>query len=384
MIPSACNHLTVKKSVFFLCLLLIPAAAFCYHIRYNGYYLARLGISLPQFKIVAFSGNDKVLLGIEQVNNLKLRAKGYGWILRIFTIGQYDRIAGIRSVLLPAADIDNLALSDNGKVGIIISQYGTRIFQINLENGKLKTIFSYTPGKSGFRSDKNLCWFAHKSFYTEGYFYDKNGYYLSTDVVKFNLSHPNSVKLFEKKWNIRKTEKLLGVPITGWLVSGTEGFLGMRRPQSHEIILYYYHKGILKPIQRAKDYGGLAATSHRILYAALLKSGIRKLIIKDAKSNRTWILYSGKTPYLYPYLSRKGGHTAVAATMNLKKGVMSFFYAEQKNRFKLKPLNPLQRVNLGIFRLSPDGKHYAFLNKKGLWLGTIPSENPHSLPPPIY
>jgi hypothetical protein len=360
---------------FILFCLYSPFSAWAYMLQYNPAYLAQWGIDIHQFKIVEFSGNDRVLLAIERVNRLSLRAKGYVWVLRIIHVEPTnDAITNVRSVLLPISDIQNMAISDDGKTAIIVAQYGTKILQVNVEKGTFKTIFSHEVGKPGFRSDKRLCWYHNGKFYTEGYFYDPQGYWISNDIVSLDLSHPNSIQLFQKKWDIDETQKSIGIPQVGIFVSGHEGFWGIRSSSgsnADEIALYHIENGKAQLLDTAQSYGGWAATDHRILYAALRKDGSHDVIIKDTASGKSWNLASGSTPYLYPYLSRDG-KVAVVATMDFKNGTISFFYAKEENNFQLQPLTDLQNLPLGIFRLSPDGKRYAFENRDGLIIGNIP------------
>jgi hypothetical protein len=368
----------ILSAVFILIFLQTCAAAA--QIEYNSSYLARYGVDFSRFKMATFSENGKVGVGLEKVNSLKLRIKGDVWILRIFKFDTYNRILGIKSVLLPVSDIDNIAVDRKGKIAVIISQYGTEFLKVNLQSGKIKILFKHTKGKPGFRAQIFLG-YRDGNFIAQGYFYDSKGYWLSNAVAKLNLSHPNSSNFFSKTWNIGKTFKQLGNVKSWWIVSGSEGFIAAQKGE--KVNLYHFDNGKITHLDTAKAYGGFAAANHRILYFALRPNGIRQTIIKDTLSGKTWILENSRTPYLYPYLS-ENGKIAVFALLNLKLARISFFYARQTDNFKVHPLKNLQNVLLGVFRLSGNGKRYSFQNKNGLFIGSLPSREKSSLPPPIY
>ena len=368
----------MAKKLFFFLLLFIPLSSQVFaqsYEQYPPYYLRKLGIDFSKFHIAEFSGNHRVLLAIERVNSLSLRFKGYVWVLRVFRFNKYNQLMGMNSILLHISDLDNQAVNTRGTKTVIIAQYGTEILEINLRNKKPKLLFIHRKGRPGFLC-RGFITYYHKQFYVEGYYYDSDGYWVSDAIARLNFHHPNSVKFFKKTWNIGKTRKYLGVMRLEWIVSGNQGFLGASPPHNSKIVsMYYYHAGKLEKINTARAYGGWAAANHRILYNTLNANKTRETIIKDLSSGKTWILAiqkPGQYPYYqYPYLSQNG-NLAVIARPNYKRGKISFYYAMQKNDFHLEPISNLQNVPLGIFRLSPDGKRYAFQNRDGLIIGTLP------------
>ena len=367
------------KKIFTILAFILSFSAVVYAQSYSIYppsYLRKIGIDFRKFKIVGFSGNNKTLLCIEKVNNLQLRLKGYVWIIRILSFNPYNQLTGYRSVLLRTSNLDNLAINHTGTIAILVTDYGTQIMETNLKSGKSKILFLHQRGKPAFVC-RAFIYHYHGSFYTEGSYYNSKGYWVSDAIVRLNLNHPDSIKLFQKTWNIGKTRKSLGKMQNELVVSGRQDFLGAKKTNSPYNILYYCTPKKCVSIDKSIAYGGWAATGHRILYSALrikknTKKVFRQLIVKDTETGKTWILYSGPKAYLYPYLSKDGGRVAITATFNFKKGIMSYFYAKEQDNFKLKPFPHLQNVPLGIFRLSPNGKHYAFLNRDGLMIGTLP------------
>lgn len=359
----------MRKLLIFFALFSVSLAhaSFADQLKYGKAYLARLGIDLSRFKMAGFSGDGRTAVGIERVNSLALRAKGFVWVLRDFKLDPYGRLLSSSATLLPISDLENVAVDQTGKIAVVIAQYGTELVEVNLLRNKAKIVFTHEEGKPGFRTRQWIT--CHDgNFYTEGYYYDPEGYWVSDSVVLLDLTHPESVALFHKMWDIGKTRSALGTMRSEWIVSGTEGYLAAQN--SKDVTLLAYDDGKITTVDSAAAFGGFAGNSHRILYSALYDDGSRKTVLKDLQSGKSWILGEEK-PYLYPYLSRDG-KTAVVALIDFQNGRISFFCATEADDFSLKPVPDLQDVQLGTFRLAPNGKEYSFQDATGITIGTLP------------
>lgn len=307
-----------------------------------------------------------MLFGLERVQSLELRMKGFASMLRAFSLDAQGRVTGVKNVLIPCYLVEDSAVSSDGKTVVLFGDEGTKILKVDLTTGEVSSLFKKTAGQAGF-SPTTRIWYAGGHFFMKGYFYNSKGYLLNYAVAQLDLSKADDPKLFKSTWNLSETYHLIGKPVGEALISGNEGFLVGTDGKIQT--LFHYLAGKLSRVDSEKNFGSMAAAGNRVFYTFQVDSQHWGGVIKDLESGKSWMM-NPESIVILPYLSETG-QIAVVGMGNSK---LKFYYysARQDNDFKLEPISNLQGTAPQILRLSGDGRRFAAQTPQGFNLETIP------------
>lgn len=355
----------ILSLLLFLSVLFVTKQGFC-SVHFSPLKLAKMGIEIKRFQMVALSQNGEVLLALEKTADKKMIYNGYPLILRAlyFKNGTFSHL---NSAYLPLKNLENLAISDDVKSALAVGDQGTKVLKITIPALQVSSLFQHKKGKPGFRCYP-LMWFRNGSFYTSGYFYDMEGYGGDDWVTPLNLQK-SGLEIFQKKWEVAKSQRAIGNVIGGWIVSDKEAFWTVR--ENDTLRLVGYLNGRVYPLDEGVSFGGLAATEGRVIYSVLRKNKEKGTFVKDIVLNKSWEIGEQGKPYNYLYLSNDG-KTAIATLMDFTNIKMTCFYGKEEDRFQLKSIPVLKDVPFGTFRFAGNGKSFAFLNENGLIVSKIP------------
>ncbi|MCL4513083.1 MAG: hypothetical protein M1421_03615 [Candidatus Eremiobacteraeota bacterium] len=332
-------------------------------------------INPQRFVMTQVSGNGKWLFGLEKTNHLALMAKKEFYLLRVFKIGKLS-LKLVKTIPLSIGYISNEIYTPNGSHALVEADWGAEFLFVNVKTGAVRVIFRHILGKPGFRGG-NLLFYHHHHFYGNGYFYNKESLDIDNALAEIN-PHKKGLAVFKKVLNIGKLQKNLAIswghqqaftffpPNHGYFIMTPLNF-----SKIHLIEADGPKK--LKSLDKGLAFGGMAAASENgsILYLVKHSAAVREVVLRErGSSNKKIVIYKGAAAYTYPFISADG-KTIVVARLDLKVGRMSFFYAKEKNGFKLKPIPILQNRQMGTFRFSGNGKVFAFYNITGIFAGKI-------------
>ncbi|HEY4002940.1 MAG TPA: hypothetical protein VGO93_28970 [Candidatus Xenobia bacterium] len=337
----------------------------------TGGQLGRYGIQMSGFRLMTLSGNGRVLIGSEKEMDLKLRATGYGYKMRVFHFDG-SGISTVDTIPLPVSVWDQTAINDDGTQAIISTELGARIYAVDLVSKTLHLLMQRKPGEPGFRNDPRIIWFDGQSFCMIGYYYDGNGIAGLDVVVRLDLSQ-DGVHIFQQLTDLLHVDKKTSPRYMLRIVSSPDQavFLGPIKADGQELKLYY--KGNVSVLDKGVVYGTVAATPGRVLYAIRRRGKIqhKETWLQDVTSNARWQIGKTDVPYQYGFISRDG-KTVALSVFDIPHQALSMFYARQGDKFTVRPIGGLQAVRVGNFRLSKDGKTWAYLSSEGLRLGLLP------------
>ncbi|MHB2019027.1 MAG: hypothetical protein ACYCW6_18930 [Candidatus Xenobia bacterium] len=326
------------------------------------------GIVPQNFRLMALSGDGTVLVGAEKELDYKQRARGLGYKMRIFRL-EGDRVAAVNTIPLPFSIWDQTAVSDDGTQALVIGELGTRILQVDLQDGALHPVMVRSKGVPGFRCAPRICFYDGSRFLMLGYFYDKDGFVGSETLAAVNLTRTGAAA-FESILDLARLEhKVAPRYISRTVFSPGEVVYLAPGAGSEEIKVWEGSQAT--PISHAQAYGGYAVADHRVLYCARLAPARFEVALKDVRSGQTWPVGKANTPYQYPFLSRDGKTLAISL-IDLRARSMSMFYAREGDGFRLHPIAPLQQTPAGNFRFAALGNGYAWYDSNGLHMGVLP------------
>lgn len=351
--------------LFVLFVAFVTKQAFCL-VHFSPEKLKKMGIDINRFQMVTLSQNGKVLLALEKTASKKVIYKGYSLILRVFYFKD-GNFSYLNSAYLPLKNLENLAISDDAKAALAVGDQGTKVLKVHIPSLQISSLFQHKKGKSGFRCYP-LMWFRNGSFYTSGYFYDGEGHGGDDWVTPLDLQK-SGLNIFQKKWEVAKSQRAVGDVIGGWIVSENEAFWIVRGDDTLRLVSYL--NGKVYPLDEGVSFGGLAATDGRVIYSILRKNKEKATFIKDIVINKSWEIGEPGKPYNYLYLS-EDGKTAIATLMDFINIKMTCFYGKEEDGFQLKPIPVLKGVPFGTFRFAGSGKSFAFLNENGLIVSEMP------------
>jgi hypothetical protein len=317
--------------------------------------------------MVTFSYDGSVLVGVEKVKDLAVKQKGFGSQLRVFH-WHGSQLQRIDTLLLPTTGFEQLALSSDGTRAVVIGEGGSKFILVDLTARKTRIIWTHHRGTPGFRSAL-VAWWHGASFYLQGYLHNALDQQVFDGLVRLNLAR-SGPDMFEPVLDVRPLLRALRAFQFSIYVEPAQAFYGAV-PKAGEVDLYVCQGGVLRPIDQVMAIGGVAAAENRILYAARYPNNKRDVILRDVTSNKVWHLGHDNLPFNYLFLSATG-KTAVVTLMDFRGQSMSYFYAEEKDRFRLHPIPHLQDVRPGTLRLSGNGRVFAFYSPQGLLYGFLP------------
>lgn len=353
--------------------------------------LKSTGINPNSFRITNLSADGGVLVGREK-SPLKLIRKGFPNEILVFNLGSKGLLK-TDIIPIPEADIDQMELNNSGTELAIEARNETDFYIVNFMKKTVTKIFHHVPRQPGFRGGPPVIRWMNGHFYFTGFFYNKGGITIQNVLARLDIK-PRGKYAFREVINGDLLQHgLPGAAISWEYYPPDEAYFivlaktsktqftyalvatKIKRipPNNHNHLTLQKTKMII--LDHGLAFGGVAVSKNRILYSIKRGPTDRETLLKSFsftpdKSMKTWKIGYNK-PYTYLFIS-KNGKTIVVSLMNFKKTKMAMFYGLEKDNFKLKPIQELSNVAFGTFRFAPDGKHYAFLNKNGLIIGTLP------------
>ncbi|MBI4606203.1 MAG: hypothetical protein HY721_29910 [Planctomycetes bacterium] len=269
---------------------------------------------------------------------------------------------------------------------IVTGDGGGKIVRIDLESRQATLLHEPVAGRRGFRCG-GLAWNGGEArigsffdVFVEGYFYDEKQVAGPQRVARLSpapglggagweLGHlQNQVEVADMEGEVRA--RLYHCCRTGG--GGIEGYMFIARPVdvSSVQLLRVAPGADPVPVDEGVLLRGAAASGSRLLYfrrpsLADLAPGEAEVVLADLETGEKRVLGTGD--YCYPYLGG-GGTVAVVAKIDWKTGGMQFLVAANDGPMpQFRSLRPfLSSRGIGTFRLSADGRTFAFLGPEYL------------------
>lgn len=324
---------------------------------------------MKTFMITHLSGDGRTLFTLERTLDLSMKKKGMVYLIRAFRFSGAGEsvLEGVRTLSVPLTDLWQTAYDDQGTRALIAGERGGKMILLDVDSGKVTTLFQKKAGVPGFRSLPVL-WHENGKYFALGYFYDKEEYASNDFLVEVDLQK-SGLQTFQKVLNMTEIEARLKKVLFTTLVPPDQGFFGVLSADQQELVVLY--NGDLQPLDSGLAFGGVAPTRNRVVYAVKRTGTIREIVVRDVPSGRSWSVAKGREAYTYPFISRDG-KVIVVALLDFKSGRMTYFYGREEEGFSLKPIPDLTNKELGTFRFSGNGKNFAFLSHLGIIYGTLP------------
>ncbi len=334
--------------------------------------LKKHGINPEFFHIDRFSADRSVLFGIEKrTNPAEIHARG-AYVLWMLHLDGNRRLVRLSSINLPIRKFQQITYSDDTTQALLVSEYGANYYMIDIPARKVKKIASHVKGTPGFRQADPILYYVNGSFYGFGYFYDKDDV-TSTDVYLVRV-HPElkGQDMFEKCISMRDVRAALGISTFGAYLPPDRVIWGVRRPQDKLLELKLYNNGSKQLLDAGIGFTGVVHTDTRIFYV-VKKPGKKArwdAVVRDLDTNKIWHLGDGRTALAYPFICQTGS-TVAATAFDFKRKKTRTYFARRDRDFKLQPIQTLQNVPFGTFRLSPDGAWYAYYNPQAIYVDEV-------------
>lgn len=335
--------------------------------------LRALRIRPYALRLSNISEDGRVTVCTEKERDIRLVAKGQVWKLRVFTMGTGASRPTLSTVLLPTTALQQVWISPDGTQALVVSDEGTRLTGVDLKTGRTHVVFTLEKGAPSFRVQPPVVWFEKGSFHTLGYFMDEKQVSKGDAVVSVDV-HGSGLSAIHKVRDITELLKdTRGGFVSLWHSSDQAYFAG--KFASKKMVLGAYYGQAQTPVDVAQVFAGMAASDNRVVYMARYAPYKSNLIVCDVPQKKKWLLGDGTTEYNYPYISTDG-KTVLASTFDLKKGLMSTYYARESDRFKLHAFPGLEKLPMSPMRFSGDGRTLVLYNTKGLQWYRVPQASP--------
>lgn len=331
--------------------------------------LTSKGIRLKAFAILGLSGDGNVLTCYEKITDPKVIQKGYAYKFWIFEFQGDDRDkVKMTDILLPIKDFQQSWISHDGKWNLITADRGAKFLLVDIPNKKVTVIFDHKKGIPGFRSEIGNIEYFNGKYYVWGYFYNEKDVETKRGLAEVDLSKTGP-EMFTLAHDTDKFEKQKNW-YTEW-VGPAQCFCVKRDDKTKTDTLKFYDNGKLTEMDKTSRFLAEASAANRCIYSLYRDKDTIETLIKDAVLGKTWKLASGTKPYSNMFIAREKGDTVIASLVDLKRNNISFFYAMEKDDFKLKPIEAMQNKSLRIIRLAPYGKVYATFDGTSLYRGKL-------------
>ncbi|HPZ06664.1 MAG TPA: hypothetical protein PL110_01005 [Candidatus Eremiobacteraeota bacterium] len=316
-------------------------------------------VTFKNFKIPLFSNKGDMIVGLEQVSELSLRKEGKTYALHILKFDlEKNAVTSWEKAYLDASKVDQLVLSEEEDKVLVIINGGTRLVLLDIKTMKIKTIFKHEKGKEGFRAER-IGMFYEGNFYIKGYFYDKEQFSQGNCIAKVDLTK-TGVEALEKTLDFKElSSKFDGIISSMYIVSPEVAYFSILRTRGTNPTMHLlaYKDKKLTEIDKGFDIPDIAGCPTRVLYdRTKSEKGNDEVKIYDLTTGKKWDIGS----YIpYSFISRNG-KVIVVSQFNYSQSKMNFFVGREEDNFKVKPF--MENVSAGSFKLSGDGRAYAFLS----------------------
>lgn len=331
------------------------------------------GINPEYLYIDRFSPDSSTLFALEKRTNPKdIFKKGGAYMMRMIRLDDKKNVSKIETIDLPIRRFHQIVYSDDTKQAFLASESGANMYLINIPEKTVKKIAGHTKGVPGFRVADPILYYVGGYFYAYGYFYDAEDL-TSRDVylARVHLDKKGQ-DMFEKTLNMSDVREVLGISTFGAYLPPDRVIWGVRRWEDAFLELKLYDKGQKKMLDSGIGFSGVVHTGDRIFYVVKKpgKKAAWDAVVRDLDKNNVWHLGEKDKPYSYPFISQDGS-TVAFSLFDFKKKVMSYFYALHERNFKIEPIKAVQDAAFGTFRISPDGKWFAFYNPRGILVDAV-------------
>lgn len=320
------------------------------------------GVDFKTFRLNLLSVDGTILVTTERVEDLAMRKEGKIIKLSIIKIDpKNDIIRSWNSVYFDLTNIGQVVLSDEGDKLLIIGNGGTQLLVLDTVKMTVAKVFKHEKGKPGFKSEPSGMYYDGQ-FYVKGYFYDKDQYSEGDYIARVDITK-SGAGAFEKIVDFGAVyEKFNCTSLSSiYMVSPSSGYFSViRPPDGKEALLAYYNETIVEIENGCYTITDIAGSSSKVIYNIKKnKDSEEETKIFDLETGKSWSLGS----YIpYSFIALKNGEVVITALLNYSQLKMSFFYGKENNNFQLKPL--LEDIDAGSFKLSGDGKVFAYLGSK--------------------
>lgn len=338
--------------------------------------LDRYAIDFFQFKPALFSTKGDMFIGYEFMD-FESRKKGLVYGLRVFRFKPEGKFT-IDTIPLPISFVVSMALTENDQTAIVVGNYGSKILKVNLRTSKVDTIFQFTPGKPGFRTENLVISWAGK-VYLSGYFYDKEQYCLNEAIVELRYADPKPENLFYQTTNLTEVHKQIGgQPHIMYIVNGDVVYFAYTKPPrkltteekkaGNNMYLYCWNKDKLIEIDRGTAVGNFAGTPDRVYYSIIKDRKTRGTYVKKLTDRKVWAIGEKDVPYTYPFISNDG-KLVIFCTVSVLDQRMNVYFAKEQENFKTQQM--IQETSVGPMKLSGDGKMYLLMTPDEIKVGPV-------------
>lgn len=328
-----------------------------------------LTIDPVSFSLGVVSKDGNTALCVEKIRDPRRKARGEVWKLQVFHLDWTAQKPTLETILLPTSQIEQLAVSPDGKWALGIAEFGTRFISVDVANKKARVLFRNEKGKPGFRSQPEVAWFENGKFHTLGYFYDDTQT-VTEDVVAAIDVTGNGLEAIQKVRNINKLHaRTAGFAVQEWYHSDQSWF-GMVWPDK-KMHLMAAVGDELQPVEVALGYGGIAVGQDRVIYAARFDKKTFGVYIYDLATRKKTQLGDPSRLYNYLYMS-EDGNTVLVTWFDTAKRLMTTWYGRESEHYALHPVPGIDRAKPGTIRFSPGGEVAAFYNPDGVLFTRLP------------
>lgn len=322
-----------------------------------------------RFSLGAVSADGSTLVGVEKIKDPKLKAKGQVWKVQIFGLDFTGQNAKVRSIIVPTTQLEQLAVSPDGKWALGLSDFGTRFIAINLVEASARIVFQNKANEPGFRAQPEVIWWERGKFHVPGYYYEKDQTVECDAIASVDLQG-NGLAALQKVRDISVLHRqTAGFALQQWQ-SSDQVYFGLVKPDNKMHLVAALGDQML-PVDAAMGYGGLAVGQDRVIYAARWDKKTTGVVLHDVAMNRKWRIGDGSKLYNYLYMSADGS-TVLVSNIDTATQKMTTWYAHEQDNFALHPVPGIDKVTPGTIRFSPGGEVIAFYSPKGLLIEKIP------------
>ena len=385
MTPMRCVRLTALALIW--CCLQIgwahaaPASAAGPGISVSPPELTSMGMRTRAIRLSNVSADGNVVVFTDKERDPQLIAKGQVWRLRVFRFTPGSAKPKLTTILMPTADLSQVAISPDGSKALCISDRGTRFIGADLTKGDAQVVFKFKRGEPSFRVMPEVAWFEKGHFHTIGYFMDADEVSTSDAIVSIDVPGRGFGAIHKVRDITTFLKPFKGLQQALWHSAEQAYFVGHGRPETpYMLVSCFGEKSVV--VTTAERYTNLAAGENRVVYGA--KTGTSyALSVYDTPKAKRWTIDTAGRDLEYTYMSADG-KTVVASTFDVKAGKMSTFYAHEADGFKGHPVVGLADLPMGTQRLSADGRVLWMYGPRGLnqYLIPVPKESKSSSPPP--
>jgi len=361
----------LRTLVLALGLVLMPSLLLAQDLKIDVAALKGGGINPQTLQIGDLSRDGTVLLCSEKATDPKLKAKGQVFRLVVFQLDFPKKSFTARAVWLPQTDVQQLALSEDGKQILVFGDAGTTFTVVDMATLKPKTFYKGSRGKPGFRSYPPVVWLEKGKFHTVGYFYEADQTVTREAVVAID-PEKGGLEAFTEVRDIAKLNRAVENYRLGQWYSSEQAYFAGYLPDKSTTLYSVGSDGILKVLDKAKAFEGIAVAQDRVIYAARQDPSTLRVYLQDLAYNKKWTIGDGRRPLKYLYLSDDGS-VLLTSEIDYSNGRITTWWASENDNFSLKPVPSLQGVKAGSIRFSGNGRVIAFINEDGLlFLGIAP------------